>query len=234
MRTDRALAENGGLADYILLIVQIFQSKQQRVACIIVKCQLITALMNISELLYECIVILVKVCLQSVKLLIVTAVTLRFDQIAHSVAYRDQTDGAFCSRSILFNWNKIILCIFEHQSAVLHSIGERTQLFNRRVRLEHISGFGCRRFLCVRLEHIVLNERVRLEHILVTEVKNCCGEQIFQFDIRIGDAGGILTVLSCDLLHRTQNHFRVLQEIIVQLHAVCIFSGFRPCGQLLR
>ena len=86
----------------------------------------------------------------------------------------------------------------------------------------------------VRLEHIVLNERVRLEHILVTEVKNCCGEQIFQFDIRIRDAGGILTVLSCDLLHRTQNHFRVLQEIIVQLHAVCIFAGFRPCGQLLR
>lgn len=30
MRTDCALAENGGLADYILLIVQFFQCKQQR------------------------------------------------------------------------------------------------------------------------------------------------------------------------------------------------------------
>ena len=114
MRTDCALAENGGLADYILLIVQFFQCKQQRIPSIFSKSQFIAALMNIAELLYECIVVLREVCLQSMKLLIVTAVTLGFDQIARSISNTDHADSAFNSRSVHFGRYKIAVCFFEH------------------------------------------------------------------------------------------------------------------------
>ena len=114
MRTDCALAENGGLADYILLIVQFFQCKQQRIPSIFSKSQFIAALMNIAELLYECIVVLREVCLQSMKLLIVTAVTLGFDQITHSISNTDHADSTFNSSSVHFGRYKIAVCFFEH------------------------------------------------------------------------------------------------------------------------
>ena len=113
MRTDRSLAEDCGLAGYIFLIVQLLQCKQQRIARIVVKGQLVALLMEVFKFAYKRIIFTVKVSLQSVELFIVAAVALRFDQPACAVADRYHTNRTLRCFGVLLYSYKLVLCGLE-------------------------------------------------------------------------------------------------------------------------
>ena len=215
---DRAPGEHIRLADKIALIVQHLQRGQQEIGVVRIEHRFIGTGVDDAVLCAECVVQRVQPCLLRLNHGIGVILRLIGDELAHALPDADQAlDPALSGDGGIDRCHAAVFPVVD--LSVYESIAEIAD-----------GGVGRDREVFVlfgQLLRFIFGEAA-------ADALHRLGQQLAQVLIRIGNTGGLRSVGSADLPHFAQDHFRVIDKILVHPEPVCVGIEVNPVRLLQR
>ena len=214
---DRPFGEHIRLAFEVSLIVQIFQGAEQEVAGILTECGCRATAVDKPIFLAVGIVLVVQTGLQLLNILIRKVFQLGIDQLTAGIPQGHQcADAGQRGISAFYHTHLGIFAVVN--DVILYRI---TEIAHIGVRVNGAAFFfGIFLFVHQRVVRVQVRER--------------CIQLLRQRALLIRHTGRAHSVGAADHLHFTADHFRVVDEILVQRDSVFCFSNVYPRCVLLQ